>query len=93
MAGSRVVTQERVAATTAVTREARPDDGIDPAFHRAILKIALELKKPSARSYDAVVDDTIRAMRLDPVAFRHYLGENGGRNMGLLLATTRAIVP
>jgi hypothetical protein len=61
----------------------------DPAFHRAILKIALELKKPSARDYDAIVDQTIRVMKLDPVAFRRYLGENGARNMSLLLATAR----
>jgi hypothetical protein len=65
-------------------------DQVDPAFHRAILKIALELKKPTARSYDEVVAATIRAMRLDAAAFRRYLGENGARNMGLLLATARA---
>ena len=64
---------------------------IDPAFHRAILKIALELRKPSARSYDAVVDETIRKLRLDGAAFRRYLGENGARNMSLLLATARRI--
>lgn len=64
-------------------------EAIDPAFHRAILKIALELKKPSAKTYDAIVEQTIRGMRLDPVAFRRYLGENGARNMSLLLATAR----
>ena len=52
-------------------------------------KIALELKKPNAPSYDTIVATTIRAMRLDPVAFRRYLGENGARNMSLLLATAR----
>ncbi len=62
---------------------------IDPAFHRAILKVALELKKPTALSYDQVVASTIKAMRLDATAFRRYLGENGARNMGLLLATAR----
>ncbi len=73
---------ERRAAPPAV-------DDVDPAFHRAILKIALELKKPSARSYDQVVATTIQSMRLDAAAFRRYLGENGARNMGLLLATAR----
>jgi len=29
-------------------------------------------------------------MRLDAVAFRRYLGENGARNMSLLLATARS---
>ncbi len=62
---------------------------VDPAFHRAILKVALELKKPTALSYDQVVASTIKAMRLDATAFRRYLGENGARNMGLLLATAR----
>ena len=28
-------------------------------------------------------------MRLDAAAFRRYLGENGARNMSLLLATAR----
>jgi hypothetical protein len=68
---------------------AAPSEEIDPAFHRAILKIALELKKPTARSYDLVVATTIQSMRLDAAAFRRYLGENGARNMGLLLATAR----
>jgi hypothetical protein len=88
--------QVKVAATRAnggTRPERRPvavaDDGVDPAFHRAILKIALELKKPSARSYDQVVAATIQSMRLDAAAFRRYLGENGARNMGLLLATAR----
>ncbi len=65
----------------------------DPAFHRAILKIALELKKPNAPSYDAIVEATIRSMRLDAAAFRRYLGENGARNMSLLLATARTMGP
>src|SRR5574337_829211 len=59
-------------------------DEVDPAFHRAILKIAIELRKPGARPYDAVVADTVRAMGLDARAFRRYLGENGARNMSLL---------
>ncbi len=66
---------------------------IDPAFHRAILKIALELKKPDAPSYEAIVQATIRGMRLDPVRFRRYLGENGAKNMNLLLATARGFGP
>jgi hypothetical protein len=64
--------------------------GLDPAFHRAILKIALELRKPNAANYDTVVEETIRAMKLDAGSFRRYLGENGARNMSLLLATARA---
>ena len=85
---SRVATRQQ-----SRTVEAAPEDGIDPAFHRAILKIALELKKPNAASYDVIVGTTIRAMRLEATAFRKYLGENGARNMNLLLATARTLGP
>jgi hypothetical protein len=71
-------------------RQAAAVDDVDPSFHRAILKIALELKKPSARTYGEIVDATISAMKLDARAFRRYLGENGARNMSLLLATARS---
>ncbi len=84
---SRVATGER----QQVSERTAEDDGVDPAFHRAILKIALELKKPNAPSYDAIVHRTIRSMRLDAAAFRRYLGENGARNMSLLLATARSM--
>jgi hypothetical protein len=80
---SRVATRERTRADA--------ETGIDPAFHRAILKIALELKKPNAPSYEAIVRSTIRSMRLDAARFRRYLGENGARNMSLLLATARTM--
>ncbi len=66
------------------------DGAVDPAYQRAILKIAIELRKPDAKGYDEVVEGTIRSMRLDRAAFRRYLGENGARNMSLLLATARA---
>jgi hypothetical protein len=89
-AGGRAMSSSRIAVghqTVATTRAA--EDGVDPAFQRAILKIAIELKKPNAPSYDAIVAATIRSMKVDPVAFRRYLGENGARNMSLLLATAR----
>ncbi len=76
-----------------VAEKSAEEDGVDPAFHRAILKIALELKKPNAPSYDEIVKRTIRSLRLDAGAFRRYLGENGARNMSLLLATARTMGP
>jgi CRP-like cAMP-binding protein len=86
--GRRTATAQRqVSAAPAGAK--RQSERVDPAFHRAILKIALELKKPSAESYDAIVERTIRTLRLDAAAFRRYLGENGARNMSLLLATAR----
>lgn len=93
MAAGRKVGVRAVAAKAGAAKasQGETDDGVDPRFHRAILKIALELKKPSARSYDEIVEATIRSMRLDAAEFRHYLGENGARNMSLLLATQRAM--
>jgi hypothetical protein len=81
--------RSKVAEGTGRTRRPAARGDVDPAFHRAILKIALELKKPTALRYDQVVAATIQSMRLDAAAFRRYLGENGARNMGLLLATAR----
>jgi hypothetical protein len=89
-AGRRTATAEQTAAESAIRRRtAAQPAAVDPAYHRAILKIALELKKPSALGYDAIVERTIRSMKLDPEGFRRYLGENGAKNMSLLLATAR----
>jgi hypothetical protein len=71
----------------------RPVTSIDPSFHRAVLKIALELRKPSARSCEAIVEETVERMRIDPEAFRRYLGANGARNMSLLLSAIRRFGP
>ncbi len=90
---SRVATTTRERTGRTASPTAGRGDDIDPAFHRAILKIALELKKPNAPSYDAIVRQTIRSMRLDAVEFRKYLGENGAKNMSLLLATARTMGP
>ncbi len=89
MGGSRRATTSATTTRAVLPASTPTDDRVDPAFHRAILKIALELKKPSALGYDAIVERTIRVMKLDPIAFRRYLGENGARNMSLLLATAR----
>ena len=90
--GRRVATRSR---TRAARGRGAPSQGesVDPAFHRAILKIAIELKKPNAPSYDEIVAATIRSLGLDPAGFRRYLGENGARNMSLLLAAARGFGP
>lgn len=91
MAATRGRSVARAATRGAPASAKARDPEIDPAYHRAILKIALELRKPSARSYEAVVEETIRKMRLDAAAFRRYLGENGARNMSLLLSAARRV--
>ena len=87
--GSRVATEQQEAVRTEGFRGGEAIEGIDPAFQRAILKIAIELRKPNAPSYETIVQATIQSMRLDEATFRRYLGENGARNMSLLLATAR----
>lgn len=91
----RTATKQRTATRTVARARAVHAAALadEPAFQRAILKIALELKKPTAKSYDAVVEQTIRSMKLDPATFRHYLGENRAEGMGLLLAAARKIGP
>ncbi len=86
---SRVSTKRREAVETQSFQGPRASDPSDPSFQRAILKIAIELRKPNAASYETIVQATIQSMRLDEAAFRRYLGENGARNMSLLLATAR----
>ncbi len=90
MGSSRVVTRRQEAKEAQSVRGDAGAEPIDPAFQRAILKIAIELRKPNAASYETIVQATIQSMRLDEAAFRRYLGENGARNMSLLLATARA---
>ena len=87
--GGRGTARQAVVRTRQARSEPRAADGIHPAFQRAILKIAIELRKPNAPSYETIVQATIESMRLDPAVFRRYLGENGARNMSLLLATAR----
>ncbi len=86
--GGRSATRQQSAVRTRQVRSDRGPD-VDPAFQRAILKIAIELRKPNAPSYETIVAATIESMRLDGGAFARYLGENGARNMSLLLATAR----
>jgi hypothetical protein len=89
MAASRGRAGKRTTTRSAPAAAEAPAPEVDPAFHRAILKIALELRKPGARGYDEVVEETIRAMRLDREAFRRCLGGNRARNLSLLLAAAK----
>jgi hypothetical protein len=88
--GGRSATRQQPAVRTRQVRSDPGPDGVHPAFQRAILKIAIELRKPNAASYETIVQATIQSLRLDEGDFRRYLGENGARNMSLLLATARA---
>jgi hypothetical protein len=65
--------------------KARPSEEADgatgaseDALHgAAMLRLALELKKPGAASLDALVAEVARAMRLHEPAFRRFLAQQG----------------
>lgn len=44
----------------------------------AMLKMALELKKPGASPLEEVISSVLSRMRLDEAQFRRYLQQNGG---------------
>jgi hypothetical protein len=68
--------------------EAAPADA-NPLFAVAMLRIALELKKPSAEPVDALVEKVVARMQLDGAAFRAFLE----RNLGLLRAAAPVKAP
>jgi hypothetical protein len=50
----------------------------DEAHHgAAMLRLALELKKPGAPAFDALVSNLSRAMLLHEPSFRRYLAQQG----------------
>ena len=49
-----------------------------PLYGVAMLKIAMELKKPGAGDLDGILKGVLQRMRLDEREFRMYLEANGG---------------
>jgi len=49
-----------------------------PLYGVAMLKIAMELKKPGARELDEILSGVLARMGLSEDAFRDYLERNGG---------------
>lgn len=49
-----------------------------PLYGVAMLKIAMELKKPGANDLDSILTGVLQRMRLDEQEFRAYLSANGG---------------
>jgi len=52
--------------------------GQEALFGVALLKLALELKKPGAPALEALVPGVVRRMGLDEAAFLAWLAANGG---------------
>jgi hypothetical protein len=61
-------------------------DEADPMYAVAMLRIAMELKKPQAAHMEEIVEGVLKRMKLDRDDFRRYLNEN----VGLLMATAKA---
>lgn len=61
-------------------------EGVDPAdlvedsplYGVAMLKIAMELKKPGARELDDILTGVLARMRIPEAEFRRFLVQNGG---------------
>ena len=49
-----------------------------PLFGVAMLKIAMELKKPSAKGLDEILTGVLQKMNVSESAFRAFLEKNGG---------------
>lgn len=49
-----------------------------PLYGVAMLKIAMELKKPNARPLDEILPQVLSRMGLNELAFRRHLMNNGG---------------
>lgn len=50
----------------------------NPMFGVAMLKIAMELKRPGAGELEEILQGVLRRMNLDEAEFRGFLAKNGG---------------
>ena len=50
----------------------------NPLYGIAMLKIAMELKKPGAAGLDSIVEGVLAKMNLGEAEFRAFLAQNGG---------------
>ena len=58
--------------------KAQPEVEDSPLYGVAMLKIAMELKKPDAPALDEIISGVLSRMNLSEEAFRSYLEQNGG---------------
>jgi len=71
--------RRRVVELPAKAREAVPAEVEEsPLYGVAMLKIAMELKKPDAPALDEILSGVLKRMNLSEDAFRKYLEQNGG---------------
>lgn len=81
-----MTTKASVAVSLEEVRRVRAERGDEqvrqveesPLYGVAMLKIAMELKKPDAADLDAILSGVLQRMRLNESDFRAYLTANGG---------------
>ncbi|MHB8418151.1 MAG: hypothetical protein ACYDCL_08745 [Myxococcales bacterium] len=61
-------------------------DGLTPVYAAALLKVAMELKRPDARGLDELLAHVLEGLRIDRDEFKAYLA----RNFSLLTATVKS---
>ena len=49
----------------------------DPLCAVAMLRVAVEMKRPDARGLDEIIEGVLERMRLDRETFRRFLADNG----------------
>ena len=69
---------EVVESETTTQSEAPKEIAENPLYGVAMLKIAMELKKPDARALDDILKGVLTRMHLSEETFRRYLEKNGG---------------
>jgi len=71
--------RRRVVELPAKAREEVPTEvETSPLYGVAMLKMAMELKKPNAPALEEILSGVLKRMNLSEEAFRHYLEQNGG---------------
>lgn len=73
--GKRVVD---LPAKTEVKEEERKEVADSPLYGVAMLKIAMELKKPDAGALEDIIRGVLSKMNLSEEEFSRYLAQNGG---------------
>lgn len=70
--------RNRAAVSEVEVETAAAPIAADPLYGVAMLKIAMEFKKPDPRALDDIISGVLTRMSLDETDFRRFLERNGG---------------
>lgn len=68
----------RLEQNTRITENPAKSESASPLYGVAMLKIAMEMKKPGNRSLDDILDSVLAKMNLPEEEFRGWMQRNGG---------------